>query len=51
MCISMSSLLPLSGAADRTGCFPLPLEPLLCLADYILSDTPITGLILAHSLW
>ena len=33
MCISMSSLLPLSGAADRTGCFRLPLEPLLWLAD------------------
>ena len=33
MCISMSSLLPLSGAADRTGCFHLPLEPLLWLAD------------------
>ena len=33
MCISMSSLLPLSGAADRTGCFCLPLEPLLWLAD------------------
>ena len=29
MCISMSSLLPLSGVADRTGGFCLPLEPLL----------------------
>ena len=37
MCISMSSLLPLSGAADRTGCFCPPLEPLLWLADCTLS--------------
>ena len=37
--MSMSSLLPLSGAADRTGCFLLPLEPLLWLADCTLSDT------------
>ena len=39
MCISMSSLLPLSGAADRTGCFCPPLEPLLWLADCTLSGT------------
>ena len=39
MCISMSSLLPLSGAADRTGCFSPPLEPLLWLADCTLSGT------------
>ena len=39
VCISMSSLLPLSGAADRTGCFLLPLEPLLWLADCHLSGT------------
>ena len=35
----MSSLLPLSGAADRTGCFCPPLEPLLWLADCTLSGT------------
>ena len=39
MCISTSSLLPLSGAADRTGCFCPPLEPLLWLADCTLSGT------------
>ena len=39
MCTSMSSLLPLSGAADRTGCFCPPLEPLLWLADCTLSGT------------
>ena len=33
MYVSMSSPLPLSGAADRTGCFSLPLEPILWLAD------------------
>ena len=38
MYISMTSLLPLSRAADRTGCFHLPLEPLLWLADCTLSD-------------
>ena len=36
---SMSSLLILSGAADRTGSNRLPLEPLLWLADCTLSDT------------
>ena len=39
MCISMSSLLPLSGAADRASCFRMSLEPLLWLAEYTLSDT------------
>ena len=38
MCISMSSLLPLSGPPNRTGCFHLHLEPLLWLADCTLSD-------------